>query len=193
MQKKAEENVFFSHKNLWCCHTPVVNFNSKTIEHRTRTGFLTRDNAEKAYDGIEHSDRAGNVITVDHVADSVSEGNSGNHEDNAADDHGIKIFSGAEAVTEDAKEGDPGTAENGAHDPSQMRIAEIDGIGLIQASDNNGTQKIPRRAAKHDAKAGTGESGHGNLQSSRKARMLLDAGQLSAYMLRGKSFFLNAP
>lgn len=48
MQKKAEENVFFSHKNLWCCHTPVVNFNSKTIEHRTRTGFLTRDNAEKA-------------------------------------------------------------------------------------------------------------------------------------------------
>lgn len=50
MQKKAEENVFFSHKNLWCCHTPVVNFNSKTIEHRTRTGFLTRDNAEKAYE-----------------------------------------------------------------------------------------------------------------------------------------------
>lgn len=48
MQKKAEENVFFSHKNLWCCHTPVVNFNSKTIEHRTRTGFLTRDNAEKS-------------------------------------------------------------------------------------------------------------------------------------------------
>ena len=50
MQKKAEENVFFSHKNLWCCHTPVVNFNAKTIEHRTRTGFLTRDNAEKAYE-----------------------------------------------------------------------------------------------------------------------------------------------
>ena len=44
MQKKAEENVFFSHKNLWCCHTSVVNFNAKTIEHRTRTGFLTRDN-----------------------------------------------------------------------------------------------------------------------------------------------------
>ena len=99
----------------------------------------TDGNAEKAYDGIEHSDRAGNVITVDHVADSVGEGNSGNHEDNAADDHGIKIFSGAEAVTEDAKKGDPGTAENGAHDPSQMRIAEIHGIGLIQASDNNGT------------------------------------------------------
>ena len=50
MQKKAEENVFFSHKNLWCCHTPVVNFNAKIIEHRTRTGFLTRDNAEKAYE-----------------------------------------------------------------------------------------------------------------------------------------------
>ena len=42
-------------------------------------------------------------------------------------------------MIEDAKKGDPGTAENGAHDPSQMRIAEIHGIGLIQASDNNGT------------------------------------------------------
>ncbi len=49
---------------------------------------------KKAYDGIKHSDRAGNVVAVGHVTDGVSEGNSGNHEDNAADDHGIKIFSG---------------------------------------------------------------------------------------------------
>ena len=49
MQTKTEENVFFSHKELWCCHAPVVNFETRTIEYRTRAGFLTRDDAEKAY------------------------------------------------------------------------------------------------------------------------------------------------
>lgn len=49
MPTKAEKNVFFSHKELWCYHAPVVNFETKTIEYRTRAGFLTWDDAEKAY------------------------------------------------------------------------------------------------------------------------------------------------
>ena len=39
MQKKAEENVFSHTKIYGASHTPVVNFNAKTIEHRTAQDF----------------------------------------------------------------------------------------------------------------------------------------------------------
>ena len=54
MSKITKENVFFSHEDLWCCRTRVVNFKIQAIELHICKGFFTRDEAERAFEKASH-------------------------------------------------------------------------------------------------------------------------------------------
>ena len=72
-------------------------------------------------------------------------------------------------------------------------IAEIHGIGLDTGFRQQWNIKSHGEPPNMTPKQAPASLATAILQSSGKARMLLDAGQLSAYILRGKPFFLNAP